>query len=135
MKLVEINWRPSDSQLRQFGILSLIALPAIGWLWGAGNTVLGMLTATGILFASIGLVIPSLLKPVFLTLSMAAMPVGLVIGELAILTIYFGIFLPLGLIFRLIGRDALQRQVDRSCDSYWERKGRPANVASYYRQS
>jgi len=135
MKLVEINWHPSDSQLRQFGVLSLVALPAIGWLWGAGNTVLGMLTATGILFASVGLVIPSLLKPVFLTLSIAAMPVGLVIGELAILSIYFGIFLPLGLIFRLIGRDALQRQIDRNSDSYWAPKQRPANVASYYRQS
>ena len=33
MKLVEINWNPTDRQLRQFGMIALVALPALGWLW------------------------------------------------------------------------------------------------------
>lgn len=135
MKLVEINWRPTNQQLRQFGMISLIALPAIGWMWGGGSLVLGVLTAAGMLLASIGIVAPSLLSPLFLTLSIVTMPVGLVMGELAMLTIYFCVFLPLGFLFRIIGRDALQQRIDRNCESYWVPKARPTSVAAYYRQS
>jgi hypothetical protein len=33
MKLVEINWKPSDRQLRQFGWMALAGLPLAGWLF------------------------------------------------------------------------------------------------------
>ena len=39
MKLIEINWQPTDRQLRQFGVICLVALPALGWLWGGGTTI------------------------------------------------------------------------------------------------
>lgn len=62
------------------------------------------------------------------------MPIGLVIGEVAILSIYYAVFLPIGLVFRLCGRDTLQRSFDRQAASYWQSKERPKSAAQYYRQ-
>jgi len=93
------------------------------------------LALAGLFLAVVGVAAPTILKPVFLALTILATPIGMVIGELAMLTIYFGVFLPFGLVFRIIRRDNLQLQLDRDKDSYWEAKKQPANIASYYRQS
>lgn len=135
MKLIEFNWRPTDRQLRQFGVICLIALPALAWLWGGGTTVVMTFALAGLLLAVAGMAVPTALKPVFLALTIVATPIGMVIGELAMLTIYFGVFVPFGLVFRLAKRDSLQLRLDRDKESYWEAKKQPANIASYYRQS
>ena len=135
MRLVEINWQPTDRQLRQFGAICLVALPAVAWLWGATTTVIAALALVGSGLAIVGLAEPALLKPLFLTLTIIATPIGMVIGEIALLIIYFGVFFPFGLVFRILRRDSLQLQLDRGRDSYWEAKKQPASPASYYRQS
>lgn len=135
MSLVEINWHPTDRQLRQFGWIGLVALPAIGWLWGAGATTIIALAAMGGLLAAAGQFFPAGLKPLFLALTVLATPIGMVVGELAMLMIYFLVFVPFGVVFKLLKRDALQRNFDRNLATYWQPKKAPSDVASYYRQS
>jgi hypothetical protein len=134
MKLVEINWNPSVRQLRQFGVICLFALPLIGWTWNATPTTLGVLVAIGLIVAAASLRIPKAIKPVFLGLCIVAMPIGMVIGELAMLLIFFGVFLPIGLVFRARRRDALQLHFDRNAHTYWQPKKQPASANSYYRR-
>ena len=93
MKLVEIDWHPTNRQLRQFGGLCLFALPGIAWLWGGTTTVI------------------------------------------ATLCVFFGVFLPIGLAFRLMGRDALQLKMARDTTTYWRSKPKPPHAGSYYRQT
>jgi len=57
------------------------------------------------------------------------------VGELSMIMIYFGLFLPLSLAFRVTGRDALQLKRLKSSSSYWQEKKQPANASTYYRQS
>ena len=135
MALVDVNWTPNHRQLRQFGWLCMVMLPLLGWIWGAGGQLIGWLTATGLLLAMAGQAAPSVLRPFFLLLSVIAMPIGLVVGELAMLAVYFGVFLPIGLCFRLCKRDALQRSVRVETGSYWQEKHQPDSVSHYYRQS
>ena len=135
MKLIEINWQPTDRQLRQFGMICLVALPAIAWLWGGTATIITALAVTGLVLAMVGWAAPAMLKPVFLALTIAATPIGMVVGELAMLIIYYGVFLPFGLVFRILRRDSLELKIRRDQDSYWEAKKQPSDVASYYRQS
>ena len=118
MNLIEINWAPTDRQLRQFGAICLFALPAIGWLWGGGTTIIVILGVVGLLLAFTGMVLPAVLKPIFLALTIVATPIGIVIGEVTMLLIYFGVFLPFGLAFRIAKRDALQRSFEKDKDSY-----------------
>jgi len=135
MKLVEINWNPTDRQLRQFGAICLVALPAVGWMWGLGTTVVVTLALVGLVLACTGMAAPVILKPIFLALMLVTSPIGMVIGELAMLLIYFAVFLPLGLVFRVVGRDALQRRLDHKRTTYWQAKKQPAGVASYLHRS
>jgi hypothetical protein len=135
MTLIEINWKPTDRQLRQFGCICLVALPLVAWLWGGGPRLIVGLAVAGGLLAAAGWAWPQVLRPVFLALSLMATPIGLLLGELAMLLIYFGVFLPIGLVFRVIGRDALGRRFEPEASSYWQPKKQPRDVASYYRQS
>lgn len=135
MKLIEINWQPTDRQLRQFGIICLVALPTVAWLWGGGASIVIVFALIGLMLTLVGLAAPTILKPVFLALTIVATPIGMVIGELAMLFIYFGVFVPFGLFFRIIRRDSLQLRLERGKESYWEPKRQPTDIASYYRQS
>ena len=135
MKLIEINWNPTDRQLRQFGAISLFALPLAGWLWSGSWQTIILLFVVGCAFALVGAVAPIALKPVFLTLTIIATPIGMVFGEIMLPLIYFGVFLPMGLISYLMKRDALELKIDRQATTYWQPKKPPSGPASYYRQS
>lgn len=134
MKLVEMNWQPSDRELKQFGLISLVAFPLLGWMWGASSVVLTILAVIGAVLASLGFVVPAALKPVYIGLCLLTMPIGMVVGELMMAIVFYGVFLPIGLVFRLMGRDALQLQLDRQAPSYWQAKKRPTGAASYFQQ-
>jgi len=135
MKLIEINWNPTDRQLRQFGAICLFALPLLGWLWSGSWQTIVLLLIVGGVFALVGAIAPIALKPVFLTLTIIATPIGMVFGEIMLLLIYFGVFLPIGLIAYLMKRDALALKLDRQGTTYWQPKKQPSGPASYYRQS
>ena len=142
MKLIDINRDPTDRQLKQFGVAALVFLPLIGWLAtgkprtiGAANLpLLGGLAAVGLAIAVLAFVKPKTIRPVFIGASLATLPIGLVVGEAVLLLIFYGLFTPIGLLFRLIGRDALQRRLDPSAKTYWQPKRQPDSAARYYRQ-
>jgi len=134
MSVVEINWSPTRRQLRQFGLLCLVALPILGWFWGATWTWIAILFVIACIVAGLSYLRPWLIRPLFIGLILITAPIGLVVGELAMLLIYFTIFLPISLLFRLVQRDALQLRIDRVRESYWQAKAEPKDVASYYRR-
>lgn len=134
MALLEINLQPSNRQLRQFGLLSLVLIPLIAWLWTANLTVLAWATGAGLILCGLGLWRPTFLKPVFLSLIILTLPIGLVVGELAMLLIYFGLFLPMAIVFRIMGRDTLQRKPTPEKNTFWQPRPRPAGSRSYFRQ-
>jgi hypothetical protein len=134
MTLVEMNWHPSERQLRQFGLIALVALPLLGGLWSAGPWVMGTLAAAGVVLAGVGLVFPPALRPVFVGLSLVTMPIGWLVSEVALLVLFYGVFVPIGLVLRAAGRDPLERRIDPESRSYWQPKQAPTDVASYFRR-
>ncbi len=135
MRLIQINWNPSDQQLRQFGFVPMIALPLAGWFWsGVGTGAFCAAIGAGVVTALVGLAQPRALKPAFLALSVAAAPIGMVVSELILLSVFFMVILPTGIVLRLLGRDLLQRHFDRQASTYWEPKKQPSGPVSYLRQ-
>ena len=108
MKLVEMNWNPTDRQLRQFGLIALVALPLLGWLWRLPTGGIVGFGVAGLLAGTAAGIYPRALKYPFVGLTLATLPIGLVVGEVAMLLVYLGIFTPVGWGFRLCGRDALR---------------------------
>lgn len=115
-KLIDIDWQPAPRKVRQFAICLALLLVVVGW-YGAP---LAIVITTASLILLISWLQPAWLRPVYVVTTLITLPLGLVIGEIALLLIYFGVFLPIGWLFRLMQRDALQRQLDRHAESYWQ---------------
>jgi hypothetical protein len=134
VKLIDVNWNPTPRQLRQFGVIAGMVLPLVAWRCGAAPISVGLGALAGVAIAVLGWFAPRALKLPFLSLTILAIPIGLIIGELALALIYFGVFFPIGMVFRLMRRDRLKLTLNRQAATYWEKKPRPSGAASYYRQ-
>ena len=145
MAAVELNYNPTSKQLRQFGYIGMCALPVLGWLlagkpmpstWEASDTqFVGFFAAIGAASGALAAAKPTWLKWIFVAASVITFPIGFVLGEVIMFSIYLIAFAPMAILFRIIGRDALQRDIQRNADSYWQEKQQPSQSASYYRQS
>jgi multisubunit Na+/H+ antiporter MnhG subunit len=85
-------------------------------------------------FGPLGLVKPAAIRPIFAAWMGVALVIGAVVSRLILAALFYLVFTPVGLLFRLIGRDELRlRRIDT--ESYWTEKERPRDVRSYLRQS
>jgi hypothetical protein len=116
-----------DSALRKFGLQVggvLLAFSAllVFWLekkWGV------YLAWAGAPLVLLGAVWPRILRPVYLGWMGAALAIGSVMTVILLSVFFFVVLTPVGLFFRLIGRDVLQRKLDRQAPTYWIPKEYP----------
>ncbi|MEZ6060587.1 MAG: SxtJ family membrane protein [Planctomycetaceae bacterium] len=134
MSLISLNTNPTQRQLRQFGVVSLIAMPAAGWLLFHSVSVTFSAAAVGALFAVLAFTAPNILKPAFVAISVLTIPFGLVLSELIMLTIFFGLFFPMALCFRVVRRDPLHRKQGSDKPSAWVQRVAMQHAGRYYRQ-
>ena len=52
----------------------------------------------------------------------------------AMAVLFYGVFTPIGLFFRLIGRDPLHRRFQPEADTYWVARRPATDVRRYFRQ-
>jgi hypothetical protein len=135
MRIVDVNWDPSRAQLRQFGIGCLFALPTGGWLLGLDLWAVGLAGVIGLALALSSWLHPRVLRPLFIGWTVLFLPLAVIVGELALLVTYFGLFVPIGLMLRLTGRDTLRRSIDRDATSYWTARKKTHDATRYFRQS
>ncbi len=139
MAVIEVDWRPDDRRLRQFALVLLLGLGLAGaaaaWKLGTVRHVAPIaLWALGVALAAIGLAAPRWIRPVYLLWMAAALPFGWAISHAALAVIFFLVFTPIGLVFRLAGRDLMNRRFDRAAKSYWIERRAPGKAADYFRQ-
>ena len=120
-KLVEINLRPDDRTLRQFGWIALggfalLALCAANeWLvfrhgLGAARLpVAAALAGLGLLSALFSLAYPRANAPLFVGLSVVAFPIGFVLSYVILATLFYLVIAPVGFALRLFGADPMER--------------------------
>jgi hypothetical protein len=143
--MIEIDWNPSTKKLREFGLFALGGFGVLGallawrlhafsgsgqWLWPVTVWTLAVISPI------LGCLVPRILKPLFIGLSFAAFPIGWVISMFIMGIIFFGIFTPIALFFRLIGRDELSLRTKHEAKTFWIKSpATPPAASSYYRQS
>jgi Saxitoxin biosynthesis operon protein SxtJ len=108
---------PSD---RSFGFTIAIALSLLGgWLWWKasrwGLPLLGVAAA----FALFATLLPRLLRPLNIAWMWFGALLNMIVSPVIMGLIFFLVFTPVSLFFRLTGRDALNRRFDRGMTSYW----------------
>ena len=135
--MIAINWNPDRRELRQFSVALLVFTVAIGGIlwWKIGpNRISQALWIGGPLLAALGLAVPRALRYVFVGMSLLAFPIGYVVGFVALALVYYLLITPIGLVFRLLGRDPLHRKPDASLDTYWISRGETPPAKRYFQQ-
>lgn len=132
MRLVQIEWKPSDRQLRQFGLACCAAMMLGTWVATRDAGATGMAAGAGVGVALTGWISPQSLRVPFLGLSLAAFPMGLFVSELLLLAIWWLVMWPIGLCFRVLGRDALTRRFEPDRASYWTPKAQAKSPRRYF---
>jgi hypothetical protein len=135
--MIKLQLQPDQKMLAQFAWVAPFGFLAFAWLFsrlGFGDTVFWATLSLGpvtLLTHLVGLRVVPLY--VFRALVLLTFPIGLVVLPLVIGTVYYGVFTPMGLVFRLLGRDVMGRKFDRSVDSYWRDRGTPRPASSYFK--
>ncbi|HVA49737.1 MAG TPA: hypothetical protein VNH11_25445 [Pirellulales bacterium] len=133
----DINFHPTVKTLRQFAGLWIMCLSSLAaWQWFARSRTgaAAVLVALAATVGALGLARPTAIRWLFVGLTLATFPIGWLVSWLLFGGLYYGVFTPLALCFRLIGRDALSRRLDADAESYWTEKPPAPDVRRYFRQ-
>jgi hypothetical protein len=128
---------PDDRMLRQFAALWIAFFATIAVAQEFYHhrhflaLVLGILAAT---VGLMGLLRPRAIKPIFVGWMVLVFPIGWTISHAILGSVFYLIFSPVALLFRIIGRDALAVKPRPSVASYWSRKPKPKDKSEYLRQ-
>lgn len=139
--MIKIDLKPKPEFLRQFALVTIFGLPLLtaavlriagvfAWdhpaLLAAGG--LGLLQCAIAFAGSLHLT-----RAIYVVLMCVSFPIGFVFSSVLLVVIYFLVFTPIGLLFRLIGRDTMGRRLEPSRTTYWHERPVPRPLASYFK--
>jgi Saxitoxin biosynthesis operon protein SxtJ len=137
VKWSDIPFDPPLRTLRQFAGLWLAFFGA----WGVHQALIRGHAKAGLIlgFAALcvglmGLIRPAAIRPIYVGWMVLAFPIGWTVSQVTLAIMFFGLFTPIGLVFRLLGRDPLERAPRRELESYWTPKPAPADPRRYFKQ-
>lgn len=119
----------TEKELRSFGLImaGMIAFFfgfLIPWIWDlAWPTWPWVFVA---FFAILGLAKPSFLAPIYKGWMKFAFALGWFNTRLILSIIFYGIVFPIGLIFKILGKDPMKRKYDKSLESYRKESKQPS---------
>lgn len=138
MSLVNINWNPTSKDLKGFRLVALGVLPvmavilytlkhvALPWCLGVAGV--------GVFIWGSGLLSLTLTRWIFVGLMVVTCPIGFVVTHVIMAVFFFGLLTPVGLVFRLMGRDILNRQYDSAASTYWQPHKQAHEKERYFQQ-
>lgn len=135
--MITPEWRPEAKQLRQFALICPFGFAAVGLVvWRSTGAVwpAALLGALGVLACVVGLVQPERIRAVYIGLLAISVPIGWVVSGFLLRLVFFGVITPVGLLFRIVGRDALRLRRPAT-DSYWLEHEPRDDAAGYFRQA
>jgi hypothetical protein len=144
--MIDIDLKPTRKKLRQFGGIATIAFGLLGLVlyWKKGlfgvsfgetaDTLALVAWAVALVSAFLSLAAPGGLRPLYIVLTLVAFPIGYVVSHVILALLFYGLFTPIGLLFRVLGRDPLNRRFEPDADSYWVPHRRRDSKRYYFRQ-
>lgn len=137
MRWSDIPFSPSPRMLRQFAALWLVFFGGMaawqGMMRGRVEAA-AALAVVAVAVGGLGLVRPALVRPIFVGWMVLAFPIGWAVSLVLLGLIYYGLFTPIALAFRLAGRDALRLRPRPKADTYWTPRPAVADIRRYFRQ-
>ena len=137
MNWADIDLNPSSRILRQFAAAWLLMLGAIGvnqWLLRGHPRIGIVLLAIAVVVGTIGLLRPQSIRALFVACTVATFPIGWVVSQVMLLTLFAFVITPVALLFKIRGRDRLWRKRAPERPTYWKPKTPVQDVRRYLRQ-
>lgn len=137
MQWSDISFSPPARTLRQFAGLWIVFFGGLAcWrAFGREQVTLGIvLGVAAVVVGAAGLVRPQLVRPIFVGWMIVAFPIGWTVSRVLLAAVFYGVFTPVGLVFRLMGRDVLHLRFAPNRDSYWTPKPATTDLRRYFRQ-
>ncbi len=137
-QLTEDNPQATSRTLREFAGLCVLFFGGIAcWQWfgreHAGAALVNGILALGL--GMLGLLRPQALRPLFVGWMALAAPIGWAVSHVILAVLFYGLFTPIHLIFKLVGQDPLFRRFPTEQETCWTRKEAAPGIQSYFRQS
>jgi len=133
----DIQFDPPRTTLRQFAGLWLVFFGGLA-LWQAlvrGQPRLAAIFAIlAVTIGPLGLTRPDWVRLIYIGWMVLAFPIGWTISQIILAVMFFGLFAPIALLFRLLGRDPLHRTRHPERESYWAPKPASADLRRYFKQ-
>jgi len=126
-----------NDEFRKFGKTMGVVLLLIGFILNfLSSNYATAFIATGGLLLVLGAFLPLVLRPVFVLWMSFALLLGFIMTRFLLGLIFFLIFSPIGLVFRLIKKDHLDEAIDPDAPSYWRiRDSKPYEPGMSEKQS
>ena len=85
--------------------------------------------AVSLLFVAVSIIKPELLTRFYQLWTKFGGFMGAIISKVMMFILYFGLFTPVSFVLKLLGKDLLDKKIDKSQKSYWiERETQPQSM-------
>jgi hypothetical protein len=127
----------SDRLLRQFAALCVLVFGGLSLV----NLIVRHRSPTAGIFAGLaavgiaGLVRPRAIRSIFFLTMTVTKPIGWGISQILLAAIFYLVFTPLAIVFRMARRDPLSRARKTEVSTYWRKRTQPSDVRDYLYQS
>ncbi len=145
--MIKLDLKPTDKMLRTFALIGVVAFGVLAltvYLWnrivfipvgvGARGPLLWTFGGLAVYCLLARLLLPRVALPLYVVMTIISFPIGFVMSYLIFGVLFYLIITPIGLFFRLIGRDAMTRRFEPAAQTYWVRRRPVTDPRRYFRQ-
>ncbi len=135
--MIDIKRKPSDREMRCFGVIPLLFFGLIGGLVFLQDQAIilpSILWSIGALLCILSYGVRAFRLPLYVGWMKAVSPIGWTISHLLLAMVYYLIITPMGLMMRLFRRDSMRRKFEPEAETYWIERRSNGDLARYVRQ-
>lgn len=121
--------------LRNFGLTFFIVFGIIaGYVYWKGHSGWPWFVGGSGVFLILGLFLPFILKPFYKVWMMLAFLLGWVMTRVILTLTFFLMFIPMGFVLRMLGKDLLDEKIDKNARTYWRKHEVGSDKSRYLKQ-
>jgi len=134
--LGKIIWKPKQRDIRYFSVTLAVVAVVLGVVVLAGKTLeaAGIVAGAGLLLAALCYFVLPFGKLVYLLWMAVSFILNLIVSPIVIGIIYYLVLTPIGLFYRITGRDELNLKKPTSASTYFDEISEPISPEEFKRQ-
>ena len=137
MAILDLRLNPSKNELRWFGLTMLLfscVIAAVVYLQSGSTRAPQVIVGIGAGLGGIFYTLRPLRLPIYRLWMRAFHPIGWAVSHFILISIYYLVLTPIGLLLRAVRYDPLNRRFEPKTDSYWTPHDPAERPDRYFRQ-